>query len=269
MVLSLLRVLSNFFMPTGQAQENMNVAPEAATEQQDLFSKGRERYTKASESVSNAKKSVGGFFTRLGDSFNRLWERTKSKAETAAVGVLSTPEILHAGYEAADAKYTEFTDVVDAKISDAKLFVQENVDVAKKWTHAKTEQVKEFAAHKADQAKKLGQDALLITAGLGLLAAEKTKEKATEVRDGIKNMAEQTRDYAYGAVASAKMKVESLKTSFQNKINEIRLARLQKKLSEKLDAVSALDAARQMEVQKANDLQAKIAALRGFNFIVT
>lgn len=234
--------MSNESIPPAESTELEAGAAIATTEQQpqdqketqaetlaeapkDPFATGRQRMNTISQSVSSAKEKATSKIKNLGSKFSSFFSRTKKVvgegAMTSVAAVLSAPEIAQK---------------VDDKMGQL------------------AEQSGEFLGQKITQGTEWVQDKAEIASFMATAAIEASRESLVSARDAVKGKLEQASQSVKKELAEKKKAYNDAKTSFWNKVNSYRMAKLQEKI-EKLDAKKQQAMAEISLLSRLNDVQ--------------
>lgn len=233
--------------------ENQVVQPiitqEGNNEGSDPFAKGRERISAMSDLIKKAKEKTKSAISSVGSKISRFWSRTKSTASEGAAAVLSADVLAAKGYNAVENKVKDVNEKINEKVEEGGQYVGYQTARAAEFVGGKVEQVDDFIDEKmdqfgdfaelsyekavnfkntkAEQIKVLGVKSAELTKDVAFYAQAKTVEGLEVVKGGIKNGFNSLKEFGENAMASARIETARAKEAYREKMNSIRMNRLQ------------------------------------------
>ncbi len=224
-----------------------------ATEAKDPFKTGRERIASITNFFSRMKEKAVRATSNAGAKLSRFWSRTKSFGGEAAAAVLSADVLAKKGYNYVEGKVAEADKWTGEKAEQAGEYIGKNVAQAKEYVVEKGTQAAEYVGDKAEQfagfvesnydraanftkekagqLKKFAEDKVELAKDFAFLAKEKTVEGFVKARDGVKDRYNQVKTYGENAIMSAKIRFAEVKKRYREKMNDIRMRRVQSSMN--------------------------------------
>lgn len=228
--------------------------------EEDPFSKGRERIAAIGDFIEKTKEKAGSLASRVSDTFSRFWSRTKSAAGEGAAALLSADVLAKKGYDATaekviavDQAVTEkvgaFGETVGYKAAEAADYVQSKAEQVKDtvmdaydetllWGKDKKDQFGEFVTtnydqavnfknEKAEQIKEFAADKVDLAKDVAFFVKEKTSAGLDQAKAGIENRYNKVKSFGENAIMSAGMEAARIKNAYRDGMNALRMRRLQ------------------------------------------
>jgi len=231
-----------------EALASSQEATRAVSPEQNLFSKGEQRVLAAEKFVSDTKDRIVSSVKRVGRS---ILSRLVGGARAAAVGIASTPELIAAGGNAVVDKYESARDTVESAVNKVDQKLEAGFGAGWNFLQTKKEQVIAIK----NQGVELAKDAKFAV-------QTKTTEAIGQARASAARAYEGTVNYGRESVASAKERVLQCRDVCRDKLNALRLARLQRELD---SARTAEEAALDRAEEQANRRIRVMAAIDALN----
>jgi hypothetical protein len=204
----------------------------------DPFAKGRERMASINEFLAKTKEKASSVVSRVGGSLSRFWNRTKSFGGEAVAATLSADVLAKKGYNAVEGKVVEAGKFVGKKGTEAVDFAGQKINQAGEWAGEKGtqfagfvgsnyEKAATFTKDKAEQVKSFAKDKVELGKDIAFYTKEKTKEGLLAAKNGVENRYNKVKTFGENSFAAAKMEMARVKDAYRQKMNAIRVARLQ------------------------------------------
>ncbi len=262
---------------------------EASQEGNDPFTKGRERIAAIGTTITAAKEKAKNAFKGVGSKLSSFWSRTKSAVGTTAAAALSADVLAKQAYQATTEKVSDINTSINEgiqaggayvgyKAAEASAYVGEKITEAGNYANDKAEQftdyvdtkydaVVDFKNQKVEQVKTFANEKIELGKDIAYYVQQKSSETLEKARNGIKNRYDNVKKFGEDSIASAKLEAARIKGIYNEKMNNLRLRRLQAEY----DIVSVNESAVSAQAEKLrkqrDELAGKMELLLGLESV--
>jgi len=230
---------------------------------EDPFAKGRERIAAIGSFFKNTKQNISGWFSRAGKTVSNFSSRVVNFGGEAVAATLSADVLAKKGYNVVSEKAGEAKEYVSQKGTEALEFAGGKVDQFGEWVDSKGQQIGNWANKKGEQVSNFAMEKAQLTKDAALYAKDKTVEGLTNVKNSVVKRYFGLKAWGENSYAAAKQEATRIKNAYNQRMNEIKVARLQaeyQKITEK--EIAATGKVEKLRLQREG-LEDKLAIIMG------
>jgi len=233
----------------------------------DPFAKGRERIAAVSDFFAKTKERATNLVSGVGSSISRFWSKAKSFGGEAIVATLSADELAKKGIDKGMSytkdKLLDADEWVEDKANQGINFVLDKAEDIGAAVGEKYEQVADFVKTKKEQGAQIVSGGVELSKDIAFFAKEQTVAGLEKAKTGVTERYGKIKNYAENAMMSAKMEAAKVKDAYRQKMNDLRLRRLEAELSAVVARESSASAEAQRLTKQRKDLEYKRFLLGG------
>lgn len=230
-------------------------ASSEGTKAESVMSRGEARFQKVGETLNSLKSNMRNFFAKIpqvaGAWSKKAGEAIGNISRGAAVGILSTPELVGAGIERAqEAGAAMGSAAMETATAGSKAFlggvdavgnkIQGGLDAAADFVLDTPEKVAAFGREKGEQFTSFVAEKAEAARNVAELAGNYTSEKAAQARAGIEGGIRNVTGWGERSLAFAEAKRQEAMQNFRSKLDQARVARLEREHQVAVDKLAEI-----------------------------